>query len=471
MRLPSLHIISTFKKNAGVVKLAIPVFLELILSVAMGYVNQFLLSGLPLASNAVGQSNQVLNIFVVSFSVLSTSSLILISQLLGQKKEGEVEKIYSLSFFLNLIIGILISALALVLTPYVFSWMGVDQEVIAYAVKYQLVVAPSLVFVALTNVFSAFLRANKNMVFPTVVAFASNLANAAIAAIFIWGIPGLGQMEKLIGVGIATDISRFLAFIASLFFFLFATKGRISIKVLRPFPRKTLSKLLGIGLPTAGETLSYQASQLVLTIIINFSVSVLEQNLRNYLLTFTSLIYLFASGSAMAMQVVEGQLIGQMKKEEAYALVKEVGLMSRVVSFAVSLLFTGLAYPVFYALMGPAASNPASNPLGIPLSTVALTAVYCMLIDILLDQGRATNLVYVKGLETAGDIKFPVLCSIFTSWICTVGISALLCIVLGMGIYGAFIGAALDECVRAVLFYVRWKKGGWRKIDLTKELV
>ena len=303
MRLPSLHIISTFKKNAGVVKLAIPVFLELILSVAMGYVNQFLLSGLPLASNAVGQSNQVLNIFVVSFSVLSTSSLILISQLLGQKKEGEVEKIYSLSFFLNLIIGILISALALVLTPYVFSWMGVDQEVITYAVKYQLVVAPSLVFVALTNVFSAFLRANKNMVFPTVVAFASNLANAAIAAIFIWGIPGLGQMEKLIGVGIATDISRFLAFIASLFFFLFATKGRISIKVLRPFPRKTLSKLLGIGLPTAGETLSYNASQLVLSIIVNLSVSVLEQNLRNYLMTFTSLIYLFASGSGIARRV------------------------------------------------------------------------------------------------------------------------------------------------------------------------
>ena len=94
--------------------------------------------------------------------------------------------------------------------------------------------------------------------------------------------------------------------------------------------------------------------------------------------------------------------------------------------------------------------------------------LFCLLINVILEQGRATNLIYVKGLETAGDIAFPVGSSIFTSRIFTVGVSALLCLVFNLGIYGAFIGAMLDECIRGIGFYIRWNKGKWRNINLLK---
>lgn len=467
MELTSLPLIRVFKRNGPLIKLAFPVFLELILSVAMGYVNQFLLAGIPLASNGVSQSNQISNIFVVSFSVLSSSSLILLSQLLGKNEKEAVGKIYSLSFFINLALGMLVAGILVGFSFFVFPLMGVDEAVIPYAKLYTIVSAPGVIFLALSNVFSSFLRANKRMAFPTVIAFLTNVINAAVAAIFIWAIPGLSELDKLIGVAVASDLSRLVGLVASYFFFRFGIGGRLSLKCLRPFPAHLFKKLLAIGLPTAGETLSYNASQLVLSVIVNLSVSVLEQNLRNYLMTFTSLIYLFASGSGIAMQVSEGLLLGAGDKEEANRLVLDVGAMARTVSFLMSLLFTGLAYPVFLALMAPAVSDPAVNVGGLSIETVALMAVYLMLIDIVLDQGRASNLVYVKALETSGDISFPVLCSIFTSWLFTVGASALLSIVFGLGVYGAFIGATLDECVRAVLFYVRWKRGGWKKRNLT----
>lgn len=467
MELTSLPLIRVFKRNGPLIKLAFPVFLELILSVAMGYVNQFLLAGIPLASNGVSQSNQISNIFVVSFSVLSSSSLILLSQLLGKNEKEAVGKIYSLSFFINLVLGMLVAGILVGFSFFVFPLMGVDEAVIPYAKLYTIVSAPGVIFLALNNVFSSFLRANKQMAFPTVIAFLTNVINAAVAAIFIWAIPGLSELDKLIGVAVASDLSRLVGLVASYFFFRFGIGGRLSLKCLRPFPSHLFKKLLAIGLPTAGETLSYNASQLVLSVIVNLSVSVLEQNLRNYLMTFTSLIYLFASGSGIAMQVSEGLLLGAGDKEEANRLVLDVGTMARTVSFLMSLLFTGLAYPVFLALMAPAVSDPAVNVGGLSIETVALMAVYLMLIDIVLDQGRASNLVYVKALETSGDISFPVLCSIFTSWLFTVGASALLSIVFGLGVYGAFIGATLDECVRAVLFYVRWKRGGWKKRNLT----
>lgn len=469
MEASRIPLIRVFKRNGAIVRMAVPVFLELILSVLMGYVNQFLLASIPAASNGVSQSNMIANMFIVSFSVLSTSSLILLTQIRGEHQLSK-DRIYSLSFFLNLIIGIIVSAILMGLSPFVFYWMGVDEEVIPYASQYLLYSSPSLVFYALTNVFGAFLRANKRMVFPTLVALSMNVVNALIAAIFIYGVPGLSEMEKMIGVAIATDISRFIGLAVSVIFFYKTVKGHIGIKVLRPFPKATLKSLLGIGLPTAGETLSYNFSQLVLTVIVNLAVSVLAQNLRNYIVTFTSIIYLFAAGTAIAMQVVEGNLLGEGKKDEAFQLAKDVGTMARTVSFVLSLIVTAIAFWVFASLMGPAIADESLNPTGLTATDVGLMALYCMLIDILLDQGRATNLVYVKALETSGDVSFPVSVSIFTSWVFTVGVSALLCLVFNFGIYGAFIGAMLDECVRGLIFVIRWKKGGWRNRTLADKL-
>lgn len=466
-----MNIFKIFKRNKDIVKLAVPVFLELILSVAMGYINQFMLAGIPIASNAVSQANQISNIFIVSFSVFSTSSLILITQLKGSGNNELLNTVYSLSFWVNFILGVVVSSLVIGLANPLFTMMQVNPDVFPYAVMYQYVSGASIIFLALNQVLSSFLRANKKMTQPMLIAVITNVVNAIGVAITLWAFPDgtLDPIQKVIGVGLSTLISRFVGFILSLVFYVKYVSISLSFKGIRPFPKQLFKRLLTIGLPTAGETLSYNFSQLVLMIIVNLSVSVLMQNLRSYIMTFTSIIYLFASGTATAMQVVEGTLVGEGKKDETERLVKDIGVMARTVSFIMSLLITAIAYFVFYYLMGAAIADPSYKE-GFTQHDVGLVAVYCMLIDIVLDQGRATNLVYVKGLETAGDISFPVLTSIFTSWALTVGVSALLCIVFKLGIYGAFIGACLDECVRGIIFEIRWKLGKWKNKTLVKNI-
>ena len=466
-----MNIFKIFKRNKDIVKLAVPVFLELILSVAMGYINQFMLAGIPIASNAVSQANQISNIFIVSFSVFSTSSLILITQLKGSGNNELLNKVYSLSFWVNFILGVVVSSLVIGLANPLFRMMQVADNVFPYAVMYQYVSGASIIFLALNQVLSSFLRANKKMTQPMLIAVITNVVNAIGVAITLWAFPDgtLDSIQKMIGVGLSTLISRFVGFILSLVFYVKYVSISLSFKGIRPFPKQLFKRLLTIGLPTAGETLSYNFSQLVLMIIVNLSVSVLMQNLRSYIMTFTSIIYLFASGTATAMQVVEGTLVGEGKKDETERLVKDIGVMARTVSFIMSLLITAIAYFVFYYLMGAAIADPSYKE-GFTQHDVGLVAVYCMLIDIVLDQGRATNLVHVKGLETAGDISFPVLTSIITSWALTVGVSALLCIVFKLGIYGAFIGACLDECVRGIIFEIRWKLGKWKDKTLVKNI-
>ena len=466
----NLPIFRLFYQNKETIKLALPVFIELILGVSIGYINQFMFAGIPQATNAIGQVNQVTNIFIVSFTVLSSSSLILITQLKGSNNNEGIKKIYPLTLSINLILGLLVCLILLLISFFIFNLMDVDTQIIPLAKLYLYVSAPSLIFYSLNQAYSSFLRANKKMVQPTIISFATNISNIIISAIVIWGIPDLSIEEKIIGVGFATLISRFISFLASYLFFKISIKEKISLKELKPFPWNYLKEQLKIGLPTAGETLSYNLSQFVLAIIVNMSCNVLDQNLRTYIMTFTSIIYLFANGSGIAMQVIEGNLLGQDDKEKASKLVSDTGKMARIVSFIMSIIVLAIAFPVFSALMQSAVDDPTINVNNVDSIYCGLTAVYCLLINVVLEQGRATNLVYVKGLETAGDIAFPVTSSILTSWILTVGVSALLCLVFNLGIYGAFIGACLDECVRGISFYIRWKRGTWKKFNLLRGL-
>lgn len=468
MRIRELPVFNLFYRNKEVIRLAIPVFIELILGVGINYINQFMFSGVPEATNAIGQVNQIVNIFTVSFSVLATSSLILITQLKGSNNEGGVRKIYPLTIFLNLIIGIIVCLILVLIAGFIFDWMKVASNIIPYAKLYLYITAPSLIFYSLNQAFSSFLRANKRMIQPTIISLLTNVINVVICAIVLWGINGLDIRSKLIGVGLATLISRFISLVVSYIFFKINVKQSLSLKLLKPFPMAFLKKQLRIGLPTAGETLSYNLSQFVLTIIVNASCSVLDQNLRSYIMTFTSIIYLFANGSGIAMQVIEGNLLGEQDKDKVNKLVSDSGKMAQFVSFIMSIIVLAISYPLFSLLMQPAVSDPTINVNNVTVAYCGLTAVFCLLINVVLEQGRATNLIYVKGLETAGDIAFPVISSILTSWVFTVGVSALLCLVFDLGIYGAFIGACLDEGVRGIGFLIRWKKGGWRNINLLK---
>ena len=382
MRIRELPVFNLFYRNKEVIRLAIPVFIELILGVGINYINQFMFAGVPEATNAIGQVNQIVNIFTVSFSVLATSSLILITQLKGSNNEEGVKKIYPLTIFLNLIIGIIVCLILILIAGFIFDWMKVAPNIIPYAKLYLYITAPSLIFYSLNQAFSSFLRANKRMIQPTIISLLTNVINVVICAIVLWGINGLDIRSKLIGVGLATLISRFISLVVSYIFFKINVKQTLSLKLLKPFPLAFLKKQLRIGLPTAGETLSYNLSQFVLTIIVNASCSVLDQNLRSYIMTFTSIIYLFANGSGIAMQVIEGNLLGEQDKDKVNKLVSDSGKMAQFVSFIMSIIVLVISYPLFSLLMKPAVNDTTINVNNVTVAYCGLTAVFCLLINV-----------------------------------------------------------------------------------------
>ena len=84
--------------------------------------------------------------------------------------------------------------------------------------------------------------------------------------------------------------------------------------------------------------------------------------------------------------------------------------------------------------------------------------------EVFLELGRCFNIVMVRNLQAVGDVRFPVLVGIASQWIVGVGVAWLLGIHFGLGLVGVWMAFALDENLRAVIFVIRWKRGGWRHI-------
>ena len=104
-----------------------------------------------------------------------------------------------------------------------------------------------------------------------------------------FGMPALGAE----GAAISTSVARGVSMIV-LFIILFRKHiPSFPLAYFRPFPWIELKNLLKVGLPSAGENLSYSFSQVVITYLINM----LGNNAlatRTYSVNIIMFVYLFA---------------------------------------------------------------------------------------------------------------------------------------------------------------------------------
>ncbi len=180
-------------------------------------------------------------------------------------------------------------------------------------------------------------------------------------------------------------------------------------------------------------------------------------NIKSYASMFAMLSYMFTSAISQAMQVVLGELLGMGKIEESKRKVYQTliaGIISALILSSILYFISDYAYGIF----------------GITDKELLHIGKMILLIDIALELGRAFNIVFVRALQTSGDILFPTILSVIFCW----SVAVLGSFVLGgknvwlnMGLIGVWIAMASDECIRAIIFLIRFKRGAWeRKIIL-----
>ena len=434
----------------SLLKMTWPVFIELLLQMLVGNIDQIMLSHYnDTAVAAVGNANQIMTTLILTFSVISLAATILLSQYLGAKEPGKVQQLYTLAAGLNLAISLVITLGLFLGADGLLRLMQLPAEAVPEAKSYLLITAVSLPCQAMMLTFSAFLRAHAHMLVIMCSTGAINLINVVGNTAFIYG---LGPLPKLgaAGAALSTSLCRTAGMFMLMFAFFKSVEGaKLDVRLLRPFPTALFKRLLGIGLPAGGEGLSYNLSQSTSLVFVNM-IGTYAVTTRMYMNMFAQVCYMLINAVSQAAGIIIGYCIGAKNYDRADRENWRVIKLFTPVTVAIALLLAIFAKPLF----GLFTSDPQVIQLG----------CRAMWIEVVLEIGRAFNIVLVRNLQAVGDVKFPVVLGICSQWAVGVGVAWLLGIYFGWGLLGIWAAFALDESVRAVLFVLRWKQGKWRSI-------
>ncbi|MBQ2405265.1 MAG: MATE family efflux transporter [Lachnospiraceae bacterium] len=423
-----------------------PMFVELLLNIFLNNIDTIMLSHYSEnAVGAVGNANQVMFLIIMLFNIIATATSVVVAQYLGAEQFDKMNQIYTLAVVVNLVFGIVLSAGLVAAKGFIMKMLNVSDEMMPDAMIYMSIVGGGLFLQAVYNVMLQILRCNGHTKVGMYISVVINLINIVGNFTFLYG-PLKFLNLGVAGVAISTVTSRVVALTIAFVFFYRSRLGKISLSLLNPFPGRLLYKMLIIGLPSAGENLSYSMYQMVLLAIIN-SMGNNAVNAKVYCNSLISFAMVFSNASAMATQIITGHLVGAGKEDAAYKRV-----------------FTTLktSMPITIAL---AAVNWLISPFTLRIFTnneeIIHLGYYIMLVDIFIEVGRCLNMTFVNSLKAAGDYLYPLIIGLITMWGLGVTVGYVLGIPLGIGVAGVFMGTATDECIRGIIVMQHWRKRKW----------
>jgi Na+-driven multidrug efflux pump len=217
-----------------------------------------------------------------------------------------------------------------------------------------------------------------------------------------------------------------------------------------------LKRIVQVGFPAAMETALYNLSiTLVIRFLNQMDTEGFHATARSYAMQITNFSYSAGAALAHANAILVGWRIGAGEFDLCDRGTRKAGQIAIGVGAGTAAVFAIFSKP----LIGLFTDDPQM------ISIVG----YLLIIDIALEIGRASNLVFGIGLKTAGDALYPMVVAVVFSFICAAGGTWFFGIHLGWLAVGAYCAMALDECTRAVFMFGRWKSGKWKNKRLVSK--
>ena len=379
---------------------------------------------------------------ITNIVVLGAS--ILIIQNADKSRIEYVKSILKESVILNLIIALLIVLSVFLFNKNLLQLMQTPKELLDETSIYIRVVSLSIVFLAMTSLMLASLRAFgyvKNAVSVSVLNTVLVIIGNSLIVIL-----NLGGISY---IAVATLLARLLGMIIT---FLTLKKNIPELFIIdKPFKKLPLKKeILSLGIPSAMEQISYNFSQTIITAIIA-SLGTIAVSSKIYTQTITS--FIFSIGVAAG---VSGNLIiGNLYREKNFEKIEDFGIMN---TNKISLIAAGIN--LILALFGNYIVKIfTTNP---DIMEIVRNLLF---FQILLDPMRVSNEILVNSLNVLKDVKYPVMVGIITTYALVIPLSYLAVNKLGMGLQSVWIVFIIDESLRRLLFTKRFKSGKWIKLN------
>ena len=433
------------KKN--LISLIIPIFFELLLVTIVGNIDTIMLGYYSdEAVGAIGGITQLLNIQNVIFSFINMATAILTAQFLGAKDYKRVKQVISVSLVLNVLLGLILGGIYLFFWESLLQKINLPGELIGIGKYYFQMVGGLCILQGIILSCGAILKSHGRPTETLIINVGVNILNIIGNAFFIFGWLGMPVLGPT-GVGISTVISRGIGCVAAFYMMCKYCNFTFKKKYIKPFPFKIVKNILSIGLPTAGENLAWNVGQLMIVAMVNTMGTTIIAS-RTYLMLISSftMTLSIALGQGTAIQV--GHLVGAGEIKEVYHKCLK--------SLKIALIFAFVTTSLVFLFRKPIMSIFTTNP------DILKASLKIFPLMILLEMGRVFNIVIINSLHAAGDIKFPMFMGITCVFTVAVLFSYLFGISLGWGLAGIWLANAMDEWIRGLAMYFRWKSKKWQ---------
>jgi putative MATE family efflux protein len=424
-----------------------PLFVSLGLSLSLHFTDAFFLSRISdAAAAAAGAINPLLGATLVLFSVVGQAGASVAGRLHGARRHDELPLTYLVLLGFNLVTGVAISALLFALHPWVPGWLGLKGDAAEAAQTYMAVLGGCQVLKAVQLAYGNMLNSRGATRWVMIEAIATNVANIGLNFCLYKGWFGV---EASVGwVSAATMV-------ALLFGMLF-TIGVVHLRLDVHFPvgcswsevRAALRPILKIGLPSATEPISYQFAQVVINLLV-ISLGARALATRTYVISFITIsTVLWSLAIGVGAQIAITHRVGAGRLEEANEAFHRALVYAVAGNGVIALLLALFHRP----LLGLLTNDPEITRVAAPLFALGIAV----------EMGRAVNIVAGGALRSTGDAGYAATVAPVLMWGVGVPAAFVFGSALGWGLTGVWVSMAVDECLRGVVCYRRWRSGRWR---------
>ena len=430
----------TDPSRVGLLPLMLPMLLEHILYSTVNLLDVLFISHISdHAVNSVSVPGQYLMVCNTLTLSVSAGAIICINQAIGMHN-----LLATIAASANTLLGLLFGLLFATQAEFLLSMMQLEEDTIRGAVNYLHITGGLMVFQCISIVFNSLSRSMGRIRTPLLINIVTNTINVVGNWLVVYH-PEMMGIDPVSGVAMTSVLAQFTGMVIAV---LVAHHAgiRISLKNLRPFPKEELRLTLSLGIPGGLNNISYSLCQLVTTAVIS-GFGDLMVSAKVYVTSLAGYVALVAMSFCQANSIMVGYRIGAGKFDEA----KRLAMFVARIAVLSNLLFSAALFLFRVPLLGIFTRDAA----------IIQTAAGVLLIDFLVETGRALNNAFAGSLNAVGDVRFQLAVNQLSGWLISVGCSWLFGVALGWGLYGVWAAFALDELTRGLILRSRWISDRW----------
>ena len=400
--------------------------------------------------SAVSVASQIFTFMTMVCLGFSNGGQVLIAQLIGAGRREKLNSAIGSLFSMVMIMGIVITIIGLVFGKSVLTLMNTPSESFAMAEDYVLVCSIGVIFTYGYNMVSAVLRGMGDSRHPFIFVMIASIINVVLDLLFV----GVFKWS-VAGAALATILGQAFSFIYAIIYlyhnresFGFDFKPA-SFKINGNMARQ----LTRMGIPFAVQSAAINISMMFVNSLVN-TVGVYASAVFGAGIKVDDIVNKVTQGISFAVSSMTGQNI-------AAAKIKRVEK-----TFWISVIFCGGCYLAFTILLLTCSdlifSLFTTDPEVIELAPVFVSAIVWSFPAMAIMKG--TNGL-IQGI---GNARLSLIFGLLDAVVLRIGLSWLLGLEMGLGLFGFFLGYGLAGYGTAIPGLIYFISGKWKKYNIVE---